>query len=305
MLISVLVIFWGVCVSMFHWYIIIEKWWGREEKSVAQSGKYSANGKGGSALLEGPSLEVVGELMAAHGAIMQKWAVETLVWPLERRRRQIWKEEWGSMCVTGWVKVPEGSKTTEAEASWLCGSGGSGCHRGVRACGHRLRPMCMMLSNLHGWKTLLSCCVKEACSVLTSHTKVSSLLSALPLVHHQCEDVVLLTCSALTVSPVPGEQLSYIQYRSSSNSRLILLHQNLNKNQVLWGKSNDFGQHKTETWKKKSQAGYRLCDEMLVLPTSNCFSVIMLWQLLTQSSGKTFCTRHDVFILPSAVLPIL
>lgn len=66
---------------------------GGEEKSVAQSGKYSANGKGGSALLEGPSLEVVGELMAAHGAIMQKSAVETLVWPLERRRRQIWKEE--------------------------------------------------------------------------------------------------------------------------------------------------------------------------------------------------------------------
>lgn len=132
---------------------------------------------------------------------------------------------------TGWVEVPGGGKMTKEEASrpW---SGGSGCHCGVHACGHRLSPwcMCMMWSNLHGWKTLLSCCVNETCSVLNSHAKVSSLLSALPLIHHQCEAVVLLTCSALTLSPVRGEQLSCIQYGSSSNSRLILLHQNFNKN---------------------------------------------------------------------------
>lgn len=71
-----------------------------------------------------------------------------------------------------------------------------------------------------------------------------------------------------TASPVPGEQLSCIQHGFSSNSSLLL--QNLNKIKFCGEKNNDLGQHKTETWKKKSQTGYwwhevMWCDVMLCL----------------------------------------
>lgn len=70
--------------------------------------------------------------------------------------------------------------------------------------------LCMLWSHVHSWKPLLSCCVNEMCLLLTSGTKVLSLLSAFPLVHHQ-RKTVLLTWSVLKVSQVLGEQLPYIQ----------------------------------------------------------------------------------------------
>lgn len=183
---------------------------------------------------------------------MEPWGTGEL-WPLGTVEEAAAVE--GGVRLCGWQRVAEGTRRRQDDR----GGGGFLAVVCVHVdTGSGLWCVCMRWSHLHSWKTLLSCCVNEMCLLLTGRTEVLSLLSALPLVHHQSKTVRLLTCSVLTVSPVPGEQLSCIQYGFSSNSTLILLLRNLKWDQVQWGKSNDFGQCKPETWKKKSQAGYRL-----------------------------------------------
>lgn len=52
----------------------------------------------------------------ADGSSWSCGTVATLVWPLERRRRQLWKGEQGSVGCRGWMKVPRGGRVTEVEA---------------------------------------------------------------------------------------------------------------------------------------------------------------------------------------------
>lgn len=83
--------------------------------------------------------------------------------------------------------------------------------------------MCMLWSHLHGWKTLLSCCVNETCLLLTSPTKVLRLLPALPLVHHQCKTVLLLAWSVFYCLSCPWRAVIlypawvFIKFQSSAS----------------------------------------------------------------------------------------
>lgn len=96
--------------------------------------------------------------------------------------------------------------------------------------------------------------------------------------------------------------------RLSSNLSLTLLFQNLDKTTFCGEKVMIWVSTAEKPGRSKSQLVtdcMKWCDALLILPTSHCFSALMLWQLVTQSSSKTFCTRRDVFIFLSAVLPML
>lgn len=165
--------------------------------------------------------------------------------------------------------------------------------------------VCMLWSHLHSWKTLLSCCVRHAyywpvvqrfrayCLLLPSYITSVKLFFFLPGLFWLS---LLSLESSYPVSSTGFRQIPVLFFSFKT----------------LTGPSSVWKKIWVSTKPKPGRRKARLvidcvkwCDALLVLPTSNCFSVIVLWQLLTQSSSKASCSRHDVCILLSAVLPIL
>lgn len=129
-----------------------------------------------------------------------------------------------------------------------------------------------------------------ACYLLFPHTSLAK----------DCSYLVCLDCLSC-----PWGAVILYPDRLSSNLSLYfsLLSQNLNKTVFCGEKIVIWVSTAEKAGRSKAQVGIdcmKWCDALLILPTSHCFSVIMLWQLITQGSSKTFCRRYDGFIFFSA-----
>lgn len=139
-------------------------------------------------------------------------------------------------------------------------------------------------------------------TLLISCTAILSLLSAPPsYITGESSYLVCLGCLSCPWRAV-------ILYPDRLSSNLTLLFQNLNKTPFCGGKVMIWVSTAEKPGRSKAQLVIdcmKWCNALLSLPTSHCFSVTMLWQLVTQGGSKTSCRRHDAFIFLSAVLPIL
>lgn len=249
---------------------------------------------------------------------MEPWgSVATLVWSPEEGRRLLW-EGGGSLGGRGWVKVPEGDRVggflaTQEQRQmplqyvcmWICAQASGVCARvsACACCGHICtaeRPFsaAVWMRCAYYWpmvQRFWACCLLFPLSITSERLFLPGLF--------------WLSLKSLESShPISGRSFHQIPL-------LTLLIQNLNKTKFCGEKVVIWVSTKPKLGRRKARLVVdfiKWCEALLVLPTSNCFSIVMLWQIITKRSSKTFfqeawciypslCSATHIGVLPSVI----